>query len=446
MTEQTVPAVPPAAAQKQVIPTKGPVHRWIEPWYGAYAILGALASGLGAILIPLVVTGGGGSSTEIGTAIAAQNIGALMAPFWGGLADRSKAYRSIFFGGFLLIGLGFLAFTVLRGAGAWLAGAFLIGFGTAASNTVASLFVVEFTPAAEWGVRISWLQTFNAAGSVIGMFLAGWLAPRTGTLISALLVLPAIFIGGRGLPVPEDRYPSFAGLHRDVLARLVKRVEPLTASVITRVHHPRLQDFALLGTALRSPFGMFLASWFFFSLAVSAFSSLYPVLMRSSFGMAVSRSSMLIAIVTALSIPLYNLAGRLVSRFGPAAMLGVGIGARAVALLGLGVVALAHLAAASILPVIILFVLFQGIWPLLSVAANDLAAAAAPFGEGTAMGLFNAAAAVASAAGAIAGGGIADRLGYGAVSIFAGLVALVALACAVPLARQHFEAPAHPNP
>lgn len=192
-------------------------------------------------------------------------------------------------------------------------------------------------------MRISWLQTFNAAGSVIGMFLAGWLAPRTGTLISALLVLPAILVGGRGLPVPAERRPHFGGLHRDMLARLVKRVEPVTASLITRAHHPRLRDFALLGTAMRSAFGTFLAAWFFFSLAVSAFSSLYPMLMQSSFGVAVSRSSTLIAIVTPLSIPLYNLAGRMVSRFGPGAMLGAGIGARAVALLGLGVVALTHL-------------------------------------------------------------------------------------------------------
>jgi len=31
--------------ERQVIAVKGPVHHWIEPWYLAYAILGALASG-----------------------------------------------------------------------------------------------------------------------------------------------------------------------------------------------------------------------------------------------------------------------------------------------------------------------------------------------------------------------------------------------------------------
>jgi hypothetical protein len=43
------------------VTVKGPVYRWIEPWYLAYAILGALASGLAVILIPVVVTNSGGS-------------------------------------------------------------------------------------------------------------------------------------------------------------------------------------------------------------------------------------------------------------------------------------------------------------------------------------------------------------------------------------------------
>jgi MFS family permease len=432
--DQSMPGSVPPRPPAQVIPTRGP-GRWIEPWYGAYAILGALASGLAAILIPLVVTKDGGTSTEIGTAIAAQNIGALSAPLWGEMADRSRDYRTIFFGGFLLIGLGFLAFIGWHGAFAWLLGAFLIGFGTAASNTVASLFVVEFTPSSEWGFRISWLQTFNAAGSVIGMFLAGMLVPRLGAFISAFLVLPAIAIGGHGLPVPSQRHRHFRRLHRDELARIIRRVEPVTASVVARIHHPHFRDFKQLGAAIRSRFGLFLAGWFIFSAAVSAFSSLYPVLMKTSFGIAVNRSSILIAVVTALSIPLYNLAGRLVERLGPAAVLSLGVAARALALLGLGVVALLALPHNAAL-VVGLFAIFQGVWPLLSVATNDLAAATAPFGEGAAMGLFNAAAAIASAAGAIAGGAVADRLGYGAVSVFAGLVALGALACVLPLARQ----------
>jgi hypothetical protein len=35
-----------AGPGRQVIATRGDISRWIEPWYVAYAILGALASGL----------------------------------------------------------------------------------------------------------------------------------------------------------------------------------------------------------------------------------------------------------------------------------------------------------------------------------------------------------------------------------------------------------------
>jgi MFS family permease len=418
---------------REVIATHGNIPRWIEPWYGAYAILGALASGLAVISIPLVVTTSGGSATEIGTTIAAQNIGALFAPFWGTVADRTRAYRVVFFLGFILIGLGFLGLSVLHGLSAWVACAFLLGFGTGASNTVATLFVVEFTPKEEWSQRISWLQTFNALGSVVGMALAGLLAPRLGTLLAALLVVPAIILGGRGLPVPRGRFHMpYPHLHLSELTHLLHRSGPNAASVVAYLHRPRLSDIAALRGALSSGFGLFMLSWFLFSLAVSSFGSLYPVLMEKSFNISVAQSALLMSIATAVSIPLYNFAGRLVGRRGPANVLGIGIGGRMLGLAGLAVVGFLHVSWA-ILPVIILFGVYQGIWPLLSVASNDLAAGLAPFGEGAAMGLFNAVAAIASAVGAVVGGKVADMFGYPAVSLFAAVGALLALACVVRL-------------
>jgi hypothetical protein len=77
----------PASHSTAVIPTRH-LGRWIEPWYVAYAILGALAFGSAVILIPLAVISRGGSATQIGAAIAAQNVGALFAPFWGWASDR----------------------------------------------------------------------------------------------------------------------------------------------------------------------------------------------------------------------------------------------------------------------------------------------------------------------------------------------------------------------
>ena len=49
------------------------------------------------------------------------------------------------------------------------------------------------------------------------------------------------------------------------------------------------------------------------------------------------------------------------------------------------------------------------------------------------MGLFNAAAAAASALGAITGGAVADRFGYESVNVFAAAGALLSLLCVLPL-------------
>jgi len=48
--------------------------------------------------------------------------------------------------------------------------AFVVGAGTAAVATVASLFVVEFNPQSEWSPRIGWLQSYNGAGQTVGLF------------------------------------------------------------------------------------------------------------------------------------------------------------------------------------------------------------------------------------------------------------------------------------
>ena len=424
-----------------VVPTRAE-HRWIEPWYAAYAILGALTSGAAGILIPVAVMANGGSAMEIGTAIAALNIGALFAPFWGWISDRSRAYRSVFFGGFLLVALGFLAFAFIKGPGVWLAGSFLIGFGTGASNTVASLFIVEFTPAAEWGRRIGWLQTFNAIGCVVGVLGAGFLRPQIGMLASAFLVVPALIIGGIGLPLRgHPCYRLNLEVERAQLARLVRRVEPLTSSVVSHLSRFHLQDLKTLRAACTTGFGVFLASWFLFSLGVSAFYSLYPVLMLKSFGMAVAKSSLLMSAATALSIPLYKIAGSLVTRRGPALVLSTGIAVRMIALAGIGFLGFFRLPFSPVLAVVVLYGALQGVWPLLSVASNEMSAALAPFSEGLAMGLFNAATAIASASGAIVGGVTADKFGYPTASLLAAAVIAIAFVLVLRLRQSSQTAP-----
>ena len=79
--------------------------------------------------------------------------------------------------------------------------------------------------------------------------------------------------------------------------------------------------------------------------------------------------------------------------------------------------------------------------PLLDVATVGDTLELRPTGSWTVIhanlleGLFNAVAAIASAAGAIAGGVVADTFGYPAVSLFAAAGVGAALACVMVLSR-----------
>ena len=107
-------------------------------------------------------------------------------------------------------------------------------------------------------------------------------------------------------------------------------------------------------------------------------------------------------------------------------MLTIGIAVRMIALAGLGLLGFFRLPFSPVLAAVVFYGAFQGIWPLLSVASNDMSAALAPFSEGTAMGLFNAAAAIASASGAIVGGAMAYKFGYPSASLLAAAIIAIA--------------------
>lgn len=67
--------------------------RWVEPWYLSYAILGCTMGGMFPILIPLLALKHFSSACQVGLVMAAFNLGGLMAPIWGSIADRYGIHR-----------------------------------------------------------------------------------------------------------------------------------------------------------------------------------------------------------------------------------------------------------------------------------------------------------------------------------------------------------------
>lgn len=378
--------------------------RHIEGWYLSYTAVGLAVPGLAAILIPLVVVDAGHRPFRIGAVIAMQNWGILLAPVWGWAADRFAAHRFLFVVGLITISSGFAGLSVETGLFSLLTSSLLVGIGTGICNTTATLLITEFQSPADWGMRLGLLQLFAAAGTMIGLFMASRVGVREGMTLAAILMLVSV-------PLAFQRRAAVRGTDKQ------PRLLIMRSRVISRAG---LRVFVL-----------FLASWFLFSLAISIYASLYPIMMAHLFGIGVHLSSMTVGIATFVSLPFYAASGRLVRFCGPARLFVGGILIRGAILAGLTSLGLLHLA--PILPVLGLAGLFQAIWPLIGVASNDLAAMLAPGSEGAAIGTFNAAGALASGCGALLSGLMADTFGYRHVCELAAGVSLAALVCGVVL-------------
>jgi len=132
--------------------------RWVEPWYLAYALLGAGVAGMIPILIPLLVNSIG-DVAQVGLVMAGLSFGGLAAPLWGSLADRFRLHRVLLVGGMLLTASGMLLFPFFHSAGMWLVLSLLLGLGSGRAATVTNLFIVEVHPQAEWDERVRMEET-----------------------------------------------------------------------------------------------------------------------------------------------------------------------------------------------------------------------------------------------------------------------------------------------
>jgi MFS family permease len=395
-------------------------RRYIRPWYLAYLLLGMVTSGLLPVLLPLAVESSSGSLATVAYVMGAYNFGLLTSPLWGLLAERIKAYRKLFLGSFLLTAGGTLGLLLSRALPSWLLAAFALGAGSGGAATLATLFVVDFAPRTEWEPRIGWLQTFNATGQVAGLMLAaafagGDFAPALWVCVTLLLL--AMAVGGIGLPgTPRAAAGATEHAHRHIdvraLALFPKLILP--SGVDLHFYHLNLRGLRRLPQTLGTPFGRFLLSWFVFAFAVAAFFSYFPLMLAKGYGIAAHTSAMVYAVTAALGIGLYVLTSRLTDRYGPGRVYRAGLVVRIV---GFGLLLAPFLIAVGgrALLGVAGFALIVVAWPLLSVSGTDLGASLTPFSEGAAVGLLNAALALATALGIVVSGPLVARWGYATI-------------------------------
>jgi MFS family permease len=393
--------------------TPSPGQGRVAPWYAASASMGLVATGLLPVLLPLLVAQVSHRLDFVAYVTGAYNLGLLAAPLIGALAERSQAYRTLFLGGLVVIGLATAGIPAVSHLAPWLAMGIALGVGTAAVTVVGNLLIVDFVPAVEWEPRLGWLQGFSGAGQVAGLLLAAAFTSgqmALGIWLAAATTLPALVIGRIGLPVGQPTVKPHAS---PGLGTLPHQAHRLSWAALSR-----------LPEVLLHPFGRFLLSWFACNLGSAALFAYFPLLMRRSFGIDPSLTATSYAVSAALGTALFVLAGDWAGRYGDRFLYLVAVAVRLMGFALLGLMLLLAVPGRTELA-LLGFGLITLAWPLLSVAGTGLAARLTPIGEGAAIGLLSAIGALATVIGTVVAGPVVRELGYSAVLV-AGLLGMVA--------------------
>lgn len=390
-----------------------------ESWFGAYAILGAVASGMAPLLLPLWLSREG-TTDLVGPAMAAIGLGQLAAPLWGRVVDDHRLYLQVFLGGFVVVAGGLAGF-VLSSSGAAVVGAALItGAGISACTTVANLYIVERFGRESWSSRLGGLQLAYGAGQVSGLLLAGvltGLGARTAVMLAAAMPLAGLAFS-RALPAMPGSAPS---RHLQLTPRLL-----LVSLIGSSAHALHLLHVGKAITALRhaSPtFLRFHAIWFVINTGSAFIFTFYPLLLNSRYGVSVASVAWGYAAAVAGSLLLMRPAADRVARQGAGAVLRGALAVRVVALCGL--IALLWTPGTLRAPAaLLLFGVIVAAWVPLNLAGTTVAASSG-LPEGEAMGLFSANSALTSVVGALAAGWLVGGVGYGALPVAAVLLIAV---------------------
>ncbi len=157
--------------------------------------------------------------------------------------------------------------------------------------------------------------------------------------------------------------------------------------------------------------------------------------MHRVFRVGIETSSGVISLATFVGLPLYAASGLLIRRFGSSLIFAGGIGCRCLCLSGLGYLFLYHPIGQRV-SLFLLATAFQMFWPIISVSINDQVFRASTLGRGLSAGVLGSVGALASVAGALLSGFVADRVGYASVAAFAAFFSGLAFTLAIRIYRK----------
>lgn len=402
-----------------------------DPWFWGYLFQGAVILGVAPILIPIIV-GKTESASAVGLVVGAFYLGQVLSPVVGKVADVTRWFAGFFLGGYILIALGCVGFVLFDATVPWVICALLQGVGAGMSNTTAFSYIVEFRPRSEWDGHLGWLQTFYGTGQAVGLLLAAFLQSNLvfGMILCGVLMVPGILLARLGLPKVGKRELRHEKVHHGKPS-MGSAVSP--ASVVRHFEHFHGGRFVkgLIG-GLFSGYNLWIVSWFFLMIGVWMVMNFLPLLMQANYGISAGLSSLYYGVAATVGIFLYAPSGGWSEKIGPAKVVLIG----AVGLIVTNLALVLLIPAPPFLQMILVplfFAILPVAWSPLIVGGAALAGELAEISQGAAMGIFNAAMAVASVTAAVVGGRIAEAAGYGMVTTVATAAAVAGALLLLPL-------------
>jgi MFS family permease len=188
---------------------------------------------------------------------------------------------------------------------------------------------------------------------------------------------------------------------------------------------------ALFGQA-RTPYGIYIASWFCTMFGTWLMYNLYPLLMRSAYGIDAGLSSLYYALAALVGVFAYAPSGAIGEKIGDVRVVLVGTLMTLVSVTFLALLSFFKPAGTAWMAPAAFFLLPVA-WSPLIVAGTSGAAQLSDLEEGTALGIFNATTALGSILSAFAAGILAEYLGYAFVCAAAAGFSLLGAGLLVPL-------------
>lgn len=405
-------------------------------WYWGFLLANA-ASGAASLLLPLYAHALGGDASDLGTIAGVGSlVGVGASLLWGRISDRTQRRRWLVVLSFSGLGLAYFLLPLVRSVG----GLVILGAGATffwmASSVVSVLLIMDRTPAADWDREIGRLNSYSGLGWAAGLALgAAWTGMflalvgerlglwSLGLAVGLLAICGAVTITLL-LPEPIRRVErrDFRGLVVAVGNFLYERFRYGPAHLYYLIRPGQVLRFLQGRTAFGPELVLLYYGVFLLMAAFAVFFVPLPLFLRESLKWSNPVVYAAYTLHTLTSVVTYPVVRRAIGRWGHRPVWGLGLLVRAAAFalfsrvggqlpdwVGLG-----------------LFSITGASWAAFQLPATAIVSRVAPPGlKGQALGAYNAITGLGWMVGAVAGGFIAEGLGFSPAFLIAGAVVVL---------------------